>query len=299
MKTTILISGSSGMLGQQIVSDLAPLLGEDLQLLAVGRAPQQSGRFYLNIQDPAQSDSLPEGKLIWINLNGAGIADARWSEDRKDLLIQSRVSTTQAIQKLLESQGRELYTYIGASAVGVYGLKNSSKKSFLKQVCQLWEAAHRQVPAEKKVIIRIPVILSSQGGALSKMLLPFKLGMGGPIGSGQQKFPWIHLQDLSQIFLEYLQEERLALGFWEEQTQVITPLPEKVPTQLEFAKTLASLLKRPAWAPLPSLVVKILFGQMGEEALLGDPDLPTTPSSPGLSQRKFTSLETALKDCLK
>ena len=292
MTTTFLISGSSGLLGSQLINDLVSQ-GHSVLPVLRKRNPSQN-HFYIELENIKISDPLPEGKLVWINLNGAGIADQRWTTMRKKELFKSRVDTTKKIAELLKFQDRALDVYIGASAIGAYGLTGSNN-SFLQDICIEWEKAHLEVPAIQKVMVRIPVILSSQGGALSKMKLPFSLGAGGPIGSGQQKFPWIHIEDLSAFIISQINHKIDATS---PETQILSPHPPEMISQKNFAKVLGSVMKRPAFAPLPGFVVNLLFGQMGMEALLGDPDY----SPADLTQDypwKYASVREALQACLR
>lgn len=298
MNTSILISGSTGMVGEAFISALA--LKGHTRIYRVRRKPSSlSGDFYLDISQPKNSDPLPDGELIWINLNGAGIADKPWSPHRKEVLIQSRVKTTHAIEQICTIQNRQLQTYIGASAVGVYGIKDMPN-SFLQHICQLWEDSHLQVNALHRYILRIPIVLSSRGGALKKMNIPFRLGLGGPLGSGRQLFPWIHLHDLVGIVKEIALKEDHQLPV--DSTQVnachyITPYIEPLLSQGEFARTFAQVLKRPGFLSTPSLAIKLLFGHMGQEALLGNPDMQNEKAYPWNYQ--YNDLKSALEDITK
>lgn len=294
MKYTLLISGSTGMLGTQILKDLAD---SDVKVLQVVRKSTQKGEgfFFLNLENPNMSDTLPSGPLAWINLNGAGIADQHWTRARKKILMNSRVHTTNCINQVLVSQNRELNLYLGASATGAFGL-NDQPQSYLKEICDQWEEAHQQVPARRTVMVRIPVILSGTGGAMAKMITPFKLGLGGPIGNGKQKFPWIHIKDLSQVFIHLMIAKS---KFWQEYTGIITPLAPELVNQGRFAQVLGDVLNRPAFIPLPSFAVKTLFGQMGREALLGDPAYSPIDITPIKDFNwAYGQLKPALKSCV-
>ena len=263
----ILISGATGLLG----SALRPYLenkGHQVYILHRGRS---SGRFYwqpekniIHIDEEIYLDAV-------INLNGVNIADKPWSKQRKDDIIQSRVKCTQVLSKALIDRLQSPHTFINASAIGYYGDTgndsvdeySSAGGNFLTEIVTQWEAAAQPIidSGIRTVFIRSGVILTPQGGALKKMLLPFKLGLGGKVGNGQQHMSWISLTDELRA-IEFLLNQSVISG------PVNLTAPHPV-TNSTFTKALGKALKRPTMFPMPAFVVKMLFGEMGDLLLLG------------------------------
>lgn len=263
----ILISGATGLIGSALRSYLEQQ-GHQVYVLHRGR---KSGSFFwqpkqgqIHLDENIHLDAV-------INLNGVNIGDKPWNAARKKALIDSRVQSTQLLSEAISKRFDPPQVLINASAIGFYGdtgdntvdESSPSGNNFLSEIVTLWEAAAK--PAQdagiRTVFIRSGVVLSKQGGALKKMLLPFKLGLGGNIGSGKQYMSWISLTD-----------ELRAIEFVLNQTHIHGPVnlvaPEPV-TNTEFTRTFGQVIKRPTLFPMPAFVVKILFGEMGELLLLG------------------------------
>jgi len=236
-----------------------------------------------------------------VNLAGEGLFRRRWSPDFKRELRRSRVDLSlrlsRAIQSLeVETRPRAL---VAASAVGYYGSSGedpaeestSPGSDFLAQLCVDWEQASLQANQAqvRTVILRLGVVLGKQGGALSRLLTPFKLGLGGKLGSGEQPLPWIHLDDLIAIILGSLDEER-----WSGPFNAVAP--EQVSNQ-ELTRVLSKCLHRPALFKAPSFALKITLGESAESLLLGRAVRSTRLSAAGFTFR-FPELEAALRDCL-
>lgn len=211
-----------------------------------------------------------EGLDAVVNLAGAGIATSRWTAARKALIASSRVRGTALLAETLASLAAKSRVLVSASAVGYYGDRgeerldesHSAGTGFLAATARAWEDA--AAPAERAgvrvVTIRTGIVLSRRGGALAKMLVPFRLGLGGPIGSGRQGFSWIALDDVVGAIVHAIGTDGVRGP-----VNVVTPEPV---SQRAFAAALGAALHRPAVVPLPAFAVRALFGQMGEEALL-------------------------------
>ncbi|MFN3196853.1 MAG: TIGR01777 family oxidoreductase [Bradymonadia bacterium] len=276
---TVVIAGASGLVG----SALTPFLttgGHSVRRLV--RRPAAGQGVPENTEhrwDPAKGEldpSIFEGVDAVICLSGAGVADKRWSPDRKRVLVESRTDTVGLIARTLaelKAQGRPCpQTFIAASAIGYYGFHRDDHdafseadapgEDFLARLCVDWEkAAEPARDAGIRVVTpRIGVVMSPKGGALGKLLTPFKLGGGGPVGHGGQMMSWIALDDLVGLIHFALLDERV-----EGPVNAVAPNPV---TSREFARTLGRVLKRPAIIPAPAFAIKAAFGEMGETVLL-------------------------------
>lgn len=270
----VLITGGSGFVGQQLCQQLIAL-GHDVQV--VSRAPHQvRGRLPkgCDIRDSAQAfiDTPPDAL---VNLAGESIAAKRWSESQKEELIRSRITSTQQLVALceqLEENGQPLPSVmVSGSAMGYYGDQGNKpvdestppNDEFAHRLCAQWEAAAKPIEAMgvRLAILRIGLVLEAGGGTLQKMLPPFKLGLGGRFGSGEQFMPWIHRDDLVAAIVFLLSETGLSGAF-----NGSAPHPV---TNAEFTKTLAKQLHRPAIFPVPAFVLKAGFGEMSQLLLTG------------------------------
>lgn len=264
----ILITGATGLIGTALNSYLT---ANGHSIYVVVRRPPQSTN---EIQwDPAakQIDRAKiDGMDAAVHLSGESIAAGRWTPERKKAILESRVNGTRLLSEALASVPNPPKTLICASASGYYGNRGTDVLTeesgpgdgFLSDVCKQWEAAAN--PAREKGIrvahTRFGIVLSPKGGALAKMLTPFKLGAGGPIGSGQQYWSWITLDDVVAAINHAILTESLQDG-----VNTVTPNPV---TNSEFTKTLGSVLMRPAFFPLPSFGAHIVLGEMADELLL-------------------------------
>jgi len=259
----LLISGSSGLIGSELCQHW-----ENTHTLHRIRQKSKDGKRQWG--SDLQLDQLPPIDAV-VHLAGAGIADKRWSVARKQELIDSRVETTdQLVRELLALENRPS-TVLCASAIGFYGsrgdelLSESSTPddSFSSELCTAWEASTQPLrdAGIRVVNMRFGIVLSNKGGALAKMLPAFKFGGGGRMGSGTQWMSWISMPDVVRA-IDFLLSTPTIDG------PVNMTAPNAVQNQ-QFAQTLASSINRPCLLPMPAVMVKTLFGQMGEELLLG------------------------------
>jgi len=263
----VLISGASGLVGSALKTHLESL-GHRVYTLKRGRT---TGSFYWNpdIEQIHLDEKIHLDAVVC--LNGVNIGDQRWSPQRKKAIIESRVRSVSLLARDLAKRFNPPDVLICASAIGFYGDTGSELKSeqdgpgknFLSEIVTQWEGAAR--PAMRRnirtVFIRSGVVLSKESGALKKMLLPFKLGLGGRIGDGQQYMSWIDIED-----------EVRAIAFAITQNDLEGPVNLTAPhpvTNQEFTQTLGKTLNRPTPFPMPEWAVKLLFGEMGELLLLG------------------------------
>jgi hypothetical protein len=264
----VAITGASGLIGRQLAAFLTTG-GHEVLRFARGRTARV-GEIAWNPASGRIDHEALEGLDAVVHLAGENIAGGRWTEERKAKILASRIKGTTLLAEALSVLRNPPRVFLCASAVGYYGDCGDERvdedatpgAGFLAKVARAWEAATE--PAEAAGIrtlkLRFGVILTSRGGALAKMLLPFKLGLGGPIGDGRQGFSWIGLDDAIYAIHHLIGNDALR-------GPVNVVAPEPVP-QREFARALGRVVHRPAVIPLPESVVRVLFGRMGEEALL-------------------------------
>lgn len=259
----VLITGSSGLIGSALD---AHWQGQH----QLHRILWQSDSDQRHWGAPLALDTLPVLDAV-VHLAGAGIADKRWSKKRKQAVYDSRIATTnQLVEELLALEHKPSVVLV-ASAIGYYGDRgnelldedSSSDVNFSSQLCQAWEACCQPLKDAgiRVVHLRFGIVLSADGGALTKMLPAFKAGVGGRMGSGLQWMSWIAIDDAIAA-IDFL----IARDDIEGAVNMTAPNPVQ---NRDFSKTLARTLRRPCLLPMPALAIKILFGEMGEELLLG------------------------------
>lgn len=265
----IAITGVSGMVGSQLAAFLTTG-GHEVLRFVRGRKAREGEIVWNPVNGPIDHEAL-EGLDAVIHLAGESLVGGRWTDERKAAILGSRLRGTRLLAEALSVLRTPPQVFLCASAIGFYGDRGAERldessapgKGFLAAVVKAWEAA--TAPAEdagiRTVKMRFGVVLTARGGALAKMLLPFRLGAGGPIGTGRQGFSWIALDDAIYAIYHLIRNDGLK-------GPVNVVAPDPLP-QREFALALGRALHRPAFAPLPAFAVKILFGEMGEEALLG------------------------------
>jgi uncharacterized protein (TIGR01777 family) len=294
----ILITGGTGFIGSTLCSRLLEDKKHDVILLS--RFPEKVKPPFLSITNLGQ---LEKGVVIdiVINLAGESIANKRWTVQQKKRIISSRIDTTQKLIDYFKSIEHKPQLLINASAIGYYGIDGNDDPineeatgdtSFSSQLCQQWEsvAMEAEPMGIRTCLLRTGIVLGKGGGALRKMLLPFKMGLGGKIGNGKQWMSWIHLNDLVGIILYCMEHENLKGG-----VNGTSPYPV---INKEFTNTLGKVLQRPTFLTMPGIAVKLLMGQMGEELLLsGKKILPTKVIEAGY-KFQYPRLEEALVNVL-
>lgn len=263
----VAVTGSSGLLGTALCDFLTT--GGHEVLRVVRRPARGPGEISWEPEAGRIEREKLEALDAVVHLAGENIAAGRWTDARMAAILASRTKGTRLLARTLPSLASPPKAFLSASASGYYGPRGDapvdesapSGSGFLGVVCRGWEEAadHAARRGIRTAILRFGVLLSPRGGALAKMLPAFRLGAGGPIGGGRQGFPWIALDD-AVYAIHHLIRTNVAGP-----VNVVAPRP--VP-QREFARTLGRVLRRPAVAPLPAFAVKLLFGQLGEEALL-------------------------------
>lgn len=291
----ILISGGTGFIGQA----LCPQLAQDgHEVIVWSRQAQPDVAAGITAIQRLEELSGPAPDAV-INLAGASIADGRWTEARKRLLVDSRVDTTGKLVEWMRAMARPPQALISASAVGYYGEQGARvitedtppTPGFTHDLCVQWEneALKAESLGVRVCLVRTGVVLDRDGGALAKMLLPFKMGAGGRLGSGEHYFPWIHRADIVGIY-QWLVENQQASGPYN------ASAPNPV-TNAEFTRALGRALKRPTLLPMPEPLLRLLFGEMSELLLVSNRMLPKRLLDEGFEFR-YPELKQALRAIL-
>ena len=299
----VLVTGSSGLVGKSLLETLR----KDAHSVTVLLRPQTKipvdFKFGRIPWDPDQ-DRIDSGSLhridAVVNLAGENIAGGRWTASRKRAIRESRVRGTRLLSETIAKMTPPPRVLVSASAIGYYGDRgqelltedSAPGSDFLSRVCQDWEAA--TAPAEQAGIrvvhLRTGLVLSSRGGALSKMLLPFKLGLGGRVGPGSQFMSWITLEDEVRAILFALQDESLAGP-----VNAVAPQPV---INAEFTRRLGKALSRPTIFPMPAFAARLAFGEMADALLLSSTRVhPARLESAGFAF-KHTELDDGLRAAL-
>ncbi len=272
----IVIAGGSGFVGQH-VSQL--LLHEGHSVIVLSRRVEKGTPKNSSQPHQIQWDGCSQGAWaqecdgadVVINLSGAPIADSRWTDKRKQELIDSRVESSRTLLKAISTWKNRPHTFITASGIGFYGdregeVVNESStpgEGFLPQLCQMWESSAMAGGALglRVIPIRIGMVLGRDGGALSKMTFPFQMFLGGPISPGTQYVSWIHQQDLAQLILFLIDHPSI-------QGPVNAVAPNPV-TMKDFCRALGKAMKRPSWFPVPEFVLKTALGELSSMLITG------------------------------
>lgn len=293
----ILLTGGTGLIGRALCRQWAAA-GHQLTVLSrdPARVTRECGP---GVRGIAQLEALGDEHLdAVVNLAGAPIADRPWTAARRQLLWSSRVTLTEQLLGWLERREQRPGVLISGSAVGWYGdggereLTEASqpvKEDFASQLCIAWEetAQRAHTLGMRVVLVRTGLVLASDGGFLSRLRLPFKLGLGGPIGDGRQWMPWIHIEDQIRL-IDFLLQQNDASGPYN------ACAPEPVRNR-EFARRLGRALHRPALLPVPALVLKAGLGELSTLLLGGQRARPVRLLAEGFTFR-FNDLQSALDD---
>jgi uncharacterized protein (TIGR01777 family) len=297
MPGKILVSGSSGLIGAALLPALQSS-GYEVTRLVRGAASGK-GRIGWNPARPLAPESVSGFDAV-VHLAGESIV-GRWTEAKKRRIRESRVQGTRNLAEAFAAAPLRPPLLVSASAIGYYGDRadetlredSSSGDGFLPEVCREWEVAAE--PAAKAGIrtvqMRFGLVLSASGGALQKMLLPFRMGVGGNMGTGRQWWSWVDIDDLVGAVQHVIKTEAL-----QGPVNVVAPTPVR---NAEFTKALASVLSRPAIFPMPAFAARLVFGQMGDELLLASQRVePVKLTASGYVFQK-PDLRAALKAILK
>ena len=303
MNRKIVITGATGFIGKKIINELIQR-GDEITIFtrSIYKAKQiipdaaEYVEWNLNLDN---WQAALEDKYAVIHLAGENVMAKRWNELHKKNIFNSRIDTTRALVKAIENAADKPKVFISASAVGFYGSSEQpvteeslSGKDFLAGVVKAWEEETKKVDLLKvrRVNVRTGIVLDKNEGALAQMITPFKFFIGGPLGTGKQWFPWIHIEDVAGIFLHALDNEDVA-GI----LNAVSPNPLRMD---EFCVSLGSVMHRPSLFKVPAFVLKLIFGEAVAVLLQGAKVIPKRTIEYGYKFR-FETAEEALKNLLK
>ncbi|MBI2385998.1 MAG: TIGR01777 family protein [Elusimicrobia bacterium] len=296
----VVLAGGTGFIGGALIETLLQR-GDAVVLLTrdvAGAQLRWDGRVdarLWNGRDPGPWVMTVDGADAVINLAGESVAGGRWTAERKLALIKSRVDSTRAVVAAIEAAKERPLVLVNASAVGFYGVSPEGEcaedaqrgSDFLAALCGQWERDAREADrlGVRTVMTRFGVVLGKGGGALAKMLTPFKLGLGGPLGGGRQPFPWVHIDDVVGAILFAIDDAKL--------TGPVNVTAPEAATNAGFTKALGRALHRPAFLPAPAFALRLALGEMSSLLLGGQKAAPKKLLAHGYQFRR-PSLDGAL-----
>lgn len=299
-----IIAGGTGFIGKALCRDLL-LAGHEVAVLtrdaarAVGRVPQGTGITQWSPEQPEGLLQVLADADAVVNLSGESVAARRWTPEFKQKLLDSRVHSTRALVQAMRQANPRPAVLVNASAVGIYGDRGEEELTeasppgagFLAELAVRWEqAAEEAREAGVRVVkLRIGIVLGEGGGALEKMLLPFRFFVGGPFGSGRQWFPWVHLDDVTGLILHALQDERVD--------GAVNAVAPGIVRLGEFCKVLGRVMGRPSWLPVPGFALRLVAGELGETLLWSQRVVPRLALQTGYAFR-YPQVEEALRAVL-
>lgn len=296
----IAISGGTGFIGRPLAARLAQS-GHDLVFLSrtpdkVKGLPPRSETAFFDATRPFPTENLRGAEAV-IHLAGESVG-RRWNDEVKQQILHSRAQGTAALARAARESGT-VKVFLAASGVGFYGDRGDETltedsapgNDFLSRVCLEWEAPVLGLKSAgiRAAVFRLGVVLHPEGGALARMLPPFKLGAGGPMGSGRQYFAFVHREDVLRVFEAALTDPKFEGPF-----NVVAPNPV---TNKEFTRALGRALHRPAFVPVPAFALRMLFAEMADQLLTGQRALPNRLTQLGF-QFRFPDVDSTLGDLL-
>jgi uncharacterized protein (TIGR01777 family) len=299
----IIVTGSTGLVGRALVRSLLADGHEVTRLVRGGAqgfsAPGTTAVHWNPERGEIDAKEL-EGHDAAVHLAGESIAEGRWDDEKKRRILESRVKGTRLMAGALAGLSAKPKVLVSASAVGFYGDRgdevvreeSASGVDFLSEVCREWEKATLEASQAglRVVHLRIGVVLDSEGGALPKMLTPFKLGVGGRVGSGRQYMSWITLEDLVGVIRRAIEDETLRGA-----VNAVAPRPV---TNAEFTKALGRVLGRPTIFPVPAFAARLAFGEVADALLLSGSRVEPTRLQEAGFEFKHPEIEGALRSAL-
>ncbi|MGB5013122.1 MAG: TIGR01777 family oxidoreductase [Pyrinomonadaceae bacterium] len=264
----VLITGSTGLLGTELQRSFTEK-GYEL-LLASRKEPKDEQHIQWSIEEGFTDPDKLEGVDVVVHLAGENVSGLRWTDEKKKAIRDSRVLGTRNVVDGISKLKNKPKVFVASSAIGFYGERGDEEvtessaagDNFLAVTCKEWEAESRRAEDAgiRTVLLRTGIVLSKDGGALATMLTPFKLGVGGVVGSGKQWMSWISLEDEIAVINYVIENENIRGA-----VNAVSPNPV---TNHDFTKTLGEVLYRPTFLPLPEFAVSMIFGEMGDALLL-------------------------------
>ncbi len=301
----VAITGATGFVGSRLVERLS---AEGHQILVLTRNLAAAQKIFpksalpnleIVAYTPTASGAWQEAIALCdgvVNLAGEPIAEKRWTPQQKQEILNSRKLGTQKIVEAIAKANPKPKVLVNASAIGYYGTSETATfdetsppgKDFLAEVCQAWEAEAQKVTQAgvRLVILRLGIVLG-QGGAIAKMIAPFKVFAGGPLGTGRQWFSWIYLDDLVNLIIQALTKPEMEGVF-----NATAPNPVRMS---ELAQTMGEIMQRPSWLPVPSFALETLLGEGAMVVLEGQQVLPQRTQASGFNYQ-YSTVKQALKE---
>lgn len=299
----VIITGGSGLLGRALAENLA---ADGNEVVVLSRRPQSVRGLPAGVRaeqwdgrTAAGWGALASGAGAIVNLAGENLSSGRWTAARKQRIVQSRVNAGRAVLEAVQAAAVKPAVVIQASGIGHYGPhgdevlteQSPAGDDFAARITLDWEAATAPLDAlgVRRAVVRMGPSLTPHGGALPLMMLPFRMFMGGPLGSGKQWLSWIHIADTIAA-LRFLMDHESARGIF----NVCSPQPV---TNAEFGRVLGRVMRRPYWLPAPAFAMRLALGEMASTVLEGQRAAPAHLQELGFAFR-FAALEPALRDLL-
>lgn len=295
----ILMTGATGLIGRRLVEGLQ---SQSHQLTILTRSPHRAAEYFgdqVTLWETLADQTSLDGFDAVINLAGEPIADKRWTPEQKKKLCDSRWQLTEKLASLITTSLKPPAVFISGSAVGYYGDQGEEEvdedhpanKEFSWQLCAQWEALALAAASEatRVCLLRTGVVLSSTGGALAKMVFPFRVGLGGPLGNGQQFMPWIHIEDMVRGIIFLLNHPDAKGAF-----NMVAPTPVR---NAQFSRVLGEVLHRPTLFRVPASVIRLLMGESATLVLGGQRAVPKRLHEAGYVFG-YQELKPALQDVL-
>ncbi|RAL20814.1 TIGR01777 family oxidoreductase [Thermoflavimicrobium daqui] len=291
----IAITGATGFIGNELSKYLMEKGHEVIAISRMQAFPKLEATAFFTWDHIEKNPVALNGIDAIISLAGESI-NQRWTRTAKQRILQSRLSVAKKLAKIVEQLSQKPKVLINASGMSIYGTSETKAfdenspaniTDFLASVVEKWEEAIDQIPTARIIKLRIGVVLGNQGGAYPKMILPYKLGVGGKVGSGRQWISWVHIKDMIRLIEFCLNHE-----------QITGPVNGTAPypvTNDQFGRTVAQVLQRPHWMPVPAWMMKILFGELSVLLLEGQKVIPQKLLSQGF-QFHFATIEEAIRD---
>lgn len=292
----ILIAGGSGFIGKALISMLKEASHE---VVLISRRPESQKEQAISWEHESLTKAIPQFEAI-VNLAGVNLFERRWNAEFKKEIVESRVNSVRSLAAALKDSGHCPEVLVQGTAIGYYGSHNSTDDyneetavgdDFLAESCAAWESATDELKerVQRLVIVRTGVVLGHGSGALEEMLKPFKMFLGGPMGSGRQWVSWIHLKDCARLFYEGIVNEN-----YEGVYNGTAPNPV---TNKEQCRSLAKHLGRPCWLRVPSFAIRLMLGEVADLVVNGQRVLPKRAVDENFDF-EFPDIDSAFKDLL-
>lgn len=295
----VLITGSTGLLGKDLQKSFTEK-GYDM-LLASRKEPTDDNHIQWSIEEGFADPEKLEGIDVVVHLAGENVSGLRWTDEKKKAIRDSRVLGTRNVVDAISKLKNKPKVLVASSAIGFYGERGEEEvtessaagDNFLAGVCKEWEAESRRAEDAgiRTVLLRTGIVLSKDGGALATMLTPFKLGVGGVVGSGKQWMSWISLEDEIAVINYVIENENIRGA-----VNAVSPNPV---TNHDFTKTLGDVLYRPTFLPLPEFAVSMIFGEMGDALLLASTKVMPKRLEDAGFEFKHPNLKEAIENAVK